>query len=224
VTSAEITAAKEPPAFSGVASNTPTGYALNTRIWTNFRSSGSSKGKFVTKGGFMRRIIAVALVLTFALIGVGCDKAATFKKLDDISTELHAYVLNLANANNAAYEEKHLIGPVQHKAVNDALDGMSKALGTADAALAAAKLIPAKDKTGTQAALDYVRRILDGDVFNAFENVVESVVSIPAPTKAEIEAILASIRLAFATITALFADLGKPLINWKKEVRYVANV
>jgi hypothetical protein len=153
----------------------------------------------------MKKIFA-CLVVIYSLMFTGCG--ATLKKLENLADELRLHNKNIARVTN----EFHAAGKLSdtfHKGVLTANDKFSKALDGADAAIAAGKQIA--DKTEAKSALDYARRIIDSTVFPAFLDIGAAVFNVPPEVKAQLENILRLMRLAFASITALFAQAEQQL-------------
>lgn len=151
----------------------------------------------------------VTLALLYCVLLTGCDKTATLRKAEEFATQMRIYNRSIVKATNDA-KEAGKIDSGLHRNVIFAAEQFSRGLDAADAGIALAK--KAVSKTDQQAGLDFVERLIDTEVFAGFVAVVEAVTSFPPDVKQQIEAILASVRLAFAAIRTLFADAGSVYI------------
>lgn len=151
----------------------------------------------------MSRILICFIVAYSLLLGVACDKSKTLTRLENIATELRIHNLNISRVSNEFHEAGKLDDTL-HKGILTAASKFSVALDSADAAIVAAKKVT--EGMEGKAALDYAQRLLDTEVFGAFVSIVAAVTNVPPEIKARIETILASIRLAFATIRNLLGQ------------------
>lgn len=154
--------------------------------------------------------ITISVILILATFITGCDRTTTIRKAQEKATELRMYNRSILKVTNDSLQDG-LISPGLHRGVIGACEKFSKALDLTDDAIRVAKTIPQKEPLESQ--LDYIQRLIDTDVFDAFTDIIDSVVNFPPEVKAKIQEYITAIKLIFSTIRVLFADMGIPVLR-----------
>jgi len=157
----------------------------------------------------MKRFLTV-LLLVFVTVLTGCDKTATIRKTQEKAIELRIYNRNILKATNDARADGTISASL-HRGVVNAGEKFSKALDITDQAVLAWRQLPTKQQQDSQ--LDFIQRLIDSDVFDAFMDILDAVASFPPDVKAKIQEYIAAAKLVFASIRALFADSGVVILR-----------
>lgn len=155
----------------------------------------------------MKKFFTALIIVYSILLGAACDRTKTLTEVDKLSSKFRIYGRNIAQTNNDAFEAGQITKDLHGKVLKSA-EFYFKALDLVDRGVNAARSATGEDLSSK---IDYLKRLMDVEVFGAFMDIVDVVTEVPPELKAKLETYLAAIRLLFASVTSLFAQVqGKP--------------
>lgn len=152
----------------------------------------------------MKKFFTALIVAYSLLLGAACDRTKTLTEVDKLSSQFRIYGRNIAKANNDAFEANKITRDL-HGKMNTAAEVYFKALDLVDKGVNAARSATGEE---LKTKIDYLKRLMDVEVFGAFMDIVDVVAEVPPELRSQLEAYLAAIRLLFASVTSLFAQVA----------------